>query len=738
MTILRLAMPTPLRRSFDYLPPQDINHDDLAQLQPGCRVLAPFGPRKLVGVLLSIETESEVATNKLKAAAAILDQQPALTTPMLQLCRWAANYYQHPIGDVISNALPVLMRKSQPLPEQTDTYWQLTTEGKGLPEGALKRAPKQAKLLALLQQHGGLNSDDLAHHELSRSHVRSLIEKGLAESVERRRQTALSDDKATEQALALNNQQQAALDAIDLDAGYRCALLEGITGSGKTEVYLQLIERCLQQGKQALVLIPEIGLTPQTLARFRRRFNCPIAILHSALSDRERLTAWQNAQAGQAKIVIGTRSAVFTPMPDLGLIIIDEEHDSSFKQQDGFRYSARDVAIKRAFDQQCPIILGSATPSLETLHNAITGRYLHLMMTERATGASTPAFETIDIRNMAMQDGFSPPLIAAIDHEINAGNQVLVFINRRGFAPVMICHDCGFNAQCPQCDARLTVHFGRRQLRCHHCEGQWPLPNNCPECGSHQLDFRGSGTERSEQALQQLFVDTPVIRIDRDTTSRKNAMQELVDEVHRGEPCILVGTQMLAKGHHFPDVTLVAILDADGGLFCADFRGPEKMGQLLVQVAGRAGREAKPGRVLIQTHQPDHPLIQSLTQDSYQQYARQLLQEREQTGLPPYGYLTLLRAEHKQLEIAEQLLRDIRRQSEANHQGSNNQTVQCFGPLPAPMTKKAGQYRAQLLLQATDRRALNQRLQAICHFADHHPYGKKVRWTIDVDPSDMF
>ena len=738
MTILRLAMPTPLRRSFDYLPPVDNSTVDIAKLQPGCRVLAPFGPRKLVGVLLSIETESDIATNKLKAATAILDQQPSLAAPILQLCRWAANYYQHPIGDVLSNALPVLMRKSQPLPEQTDTYWRLTTEGKGLPEGALKRAPKQAKLLALLQQHRQLNGDDLTHHELSRSHVRSLIDKGLAESFQRQRQTAPTGKQTTEQPLALNHQQQAALDAINIDDGFQCALLEGITGSGKTEVYLQLIEQCLQLGKQALVLIPEIGLTPQTLARFRRRFNCPIAILHSALNDRERLIAWQNAQSGQAQIVIGTRSAVFTPMPQLGAIIIDEEHDSSFKQQDGFRYSARDIAIKRAFDQQCPIVLGSATPSLETLHNALTGRYRHLEMTTRATGASAPAFETIDIRNSAMQDGFSSPLITAIDQEVSAGNQVLVFINRRGFAPVMICHSCGFNAQCPQCDARLTVHFGRRQLRCHHCEGQWPLPSHCPDCNSHELDFRGSGTERSEQALQQLFIDTPVIRIDRDTTSRKNAMQALVDEVHRGEPCILVGTQMLAKGHHFPDVTLVAILDADGGLFCADFRGPEKMGQLLVQVAGRAGREAKPGRVLIQTHQPDHPLIQSLTQNSYQQYARQLLLEREQSGLPPFGYLTLLRAEHKQLETAEQLLADIRRQSEAANVGDSDNTVQCFGPLPAPMTKKAGQYRAQLLLQATDRRALNRRLQAICHFADNHPFGKKVRWSIDVDPSDMF
>ena len=480
-----------------------------------------------------------------------------------------------------------------------------------------------------------------------------------------------------------------------------------------------------------MVLIPEIGLTPQTLSRFQNRFNCPIVTLHSGLTDRERLLAWQHAQSGEAGIILGTRSAIFTAIANLGLIIIDEEHDSSFKQQDGFRYSARDIGIKRAADEQCPIVLGSATPSLETLNNALQGRYRHLQLKQRATGASAPTFELLDIRHAPMEDGFSPALISAIGNEIKRGNQVLVFINRRGFSPMLMCHDCGYVAQCHHCDARMTVHFQQRMLRCHHCGAQAPLPHHCPECNSTQLDFRGSGTERSEQALKRLFPSTDIKRIDRDTTSRKQAMQQMVAEVHEGQPCILVGTQMLAKGHHFPDVTLVAVLDADGGLFSADFRGPEKMGQLLVQVAGRAGREAKAGKVIIQTHQPEHPLITSLVNDSYHQYARAILSERQASGLPPFGHLALLRAEASNLEQAEALLQNLRDAAPPN-------SCQIFGPLPAPMTRKAGRFRAQLLVRSDQRKPLHQTLQQLCSLAEQHPLGNKVRWSIDVDPGDMF
>ncbi len=634
------------------------------------------------------------------------------------------------MGDALSNAIPTLLRKGESLLKTTQTCWRLSTEGKGLPEGALKRAAKQAQLLALLQQQDSIDSQALKLAGLSKTILKALIEKGLVESFEGEASAAINP-QANEKPLALNPEQQIAVTAIGSSEGYQCSLLEGITGSGKTEVYLQLIAQCLQRGQQSLVLIPEIGLTPQTLSRFRRRFNCPISLLHSGLTDRERLLAWQSANRGEAGIIIGTRSAVFTPMPRPGLIIIDEEHDSSFKQQDGFRYSARDIAIKRAFDEQCPIVLGSATPCLETLNNALQGRYQHLQLNQRATGASAPTFELLDIRHAPMEDGFSPLLITAIGQEISKGNQVLVFINRRGFSPMLMCHDCGYVAQCNHCDARMTVHYQQRQLRCHHCESQMALPRSCPDCRSPQLDFRGVGTERSEHALRRLFPQTKILRIDRDTTSRKQAMEKLIDEVYQGDPCILVGTQMLAKGHHFPDVTLVAVLDADGGLFSTDFRGPEKMGQLLLQVAGRAGREAKPGKVMIQTHQPEHPLINSLVSSSYHQYARQLLVEREASGLPPFGYLAMVRAEANNLEQPEEFLRELRRF------GEGQQQVQIFGPLPAPMAKRAGRYRAQLLLQSTQRKYLHRSLQQLSQQGDQLPLGKKVRWSIDVDPGDM-
>ncbi|MGK0441891.1 MAG: primosomal protein N' (replication factor Y), partial [Pseudohongiellaceae bacterium] len=660
MHYLRLALPTPLRRSFDYLPPEGLSEQAIENLEPGCRIVVPFGPRQLIGILLEISQDTDVPAAKLKSALKIFDSKAIISSDIIKLCQWASSYYQHAIGEVLSHALPVLLRKQEDIPQQMQTRWRLTTEGKGLPEGALKRAPKQAAALDLLQYGDldlGISIEDLTAAELNRSHIKTLVDKGLAHSFETQIQPSANPHQP-ETPPTLNPQQALAVNSISQH--YQCSLLEGITGSGKTEVYLRLIAQCLERGQQALVLIPEIGLTPQTLARFQRRFNTQVAMMHSGRTDRERALAWQQGRSGQARIIIGTRSAIFAELPDLGLIIIDEEHDSSFKQQDGFRYSARDIGIKRAFDANTPIVLGSATPSLETLHNAQQGRYQHLKLDQRATGASLPPLQLIDTRNSALQNGFSHETLTAIHEALNQNNQILVFINRRGFAPTLMCNQCGHIAQCKNCDARLTVHYKQRALRCHHCESQWPLPRQCPDCHSQDIDFKGMGTERSEQTLQQLFPNTDVIRIDRDTTSRKNAMQDMVDEVHKGEPCILVGTQMLAKGHHFPDVTLVVVLDIDGGLFSADFRGPEKMGQLLIQVAGRAGRESKPGRVLVQTLQPEHPFLLSLVNSSYNLFAQQLLREREVLGLPPYGHLAIFRAEHHNLNEAEQLLKDLR------------------------------------------------------------------------------
>lgn len=733
MPFLSIAIPVPLRRSFDYLPPDTLSAEETKALTAGIRVSVPFAGRKLTGVLLAVKDESKVPASQLKTVTAILDHEAVLSPELLALGQWAANYYQHPIGDVLANTLPILLRKGESLIKQTETHWRLSTEGKGLPIDALKRAKKQAELLKLIQQQGSVGPADLNRHAISRQTAKALLDKQLLETFDAEPPAAAdSDQSARENPLTLNSEQQLAVDTINGHQGYGSFLLEGITGSGKTEVYLQLIAGCLQRGQQALVLIPEIGLTPQTLSRFQRRFNCPIALLNSALTDRERLLSWQSARSGEAGIVIGTRSAIFTQLPNLGLIIIDEEHDSSFKQQDGFRYSARDIGIKRAFEQNCPILLGSATPSLETLNNALQGRYQHLQLRQRATGAAAPEFQLLDVRHAPMEEGFSHVLLNAIEEQLKLGNQILVFINRRGFSPLLMCHDCGYRAQCHDCDATLTVHYQQRLLRCHHCESQRQLPRVCPDCKSSQLDFRGTGTERSERALKQYFPHTPVIRIDRDTTSRKTAMQDLLEDINRGEPGILVGTQMLAKGHHFADVTLVAVLDADGGLFSADFRGAEKMGQLLVQVAGRAGRESKPGKVIIQTHNPDSPLMISLVTNSYNQFARERLAERQQQGLPPYGHLAILRAEADNLEQPEQFLRDLR-QAVPPVAGAT-----LYGPLPAPMTRRAGRFRAQLLLQSSQRAALHHCLQQLAVQGEQHPMGRRIRWSIDVDPTEVF
>jgi primosomal protein N' (replication factor Y) len=726
MLILRLAIPAPLRRCFDYLPPEGMTKADIQALQPGCRVKVKFGNRDTLGVLIEVADHSDWAIEQLKPAVAVLDSQSPLPQATIDLCHWAANYYQHPIGDVFSHALPVLLRKGEALLSQQ--RWRLSTNGKGLPAGALSRAPKQAACLALLQQQD-IDVEQLKAAGLARSHLNQLLDKGLAESYQAEL-TAPVSEQHVETPLPLNSEQQAAVDRVLGRTGFHSYLLDGITGSGKTEVYLQLIQHYLDQGQQVLVLVPEIGLTPQTEARFRRRFNCHISLLHSGLTDRERLQAWQLAGNGSTGIVIGTRSAIFTPLPKLGLIVVDEEHDASLKQQDGFRYSARDIAVKRGFDQQCPVILGSATPALESLFNAQQGRYQHLQLTQRATGAPSPHFHLLDIRKAPLQEGFSPDLLRHIGQHIQQGNQVLVFINRRGFAPTVLCHDCGWVAKCSNCDARLTTHLQQKRLRCHHCEYQQGIPSHCPDCRGSQLHFQGVGTERSERFLQRQFPGTAIYRIDRDSTARKDSLSNILNKVHSGQPCILVGTQMLAKGHHFPDVTLVAMLDIDGGLFSADFRGPEKMGQLLTQVAGRAGRANKPGTVLIQSHQPDHPLLQLLLNSGYGAFAQQLLAERQPGAMPPFGFLAMLRADAKQLQQAEQFLHELRRQAPASG-------AQLLGPLPSPMTKRAGRYRAQLLIHSAQRKQLHQTVSQLLSLAEQHPLGKRLQWSIDIDPLEM-
>ena len=736
-TILRLALPSPLRRLFDYLAPQGVPH---AALQPGVRLRVPFGRREVVGVLVEVAQHSEVPADKLKPALQLLDRTPPLPAPLFKLCLWTAQYYQHSLGDTLSWALPVLLRQGEPAEVRQERYWH-ATEGVSADDPRLARAPRQREALrTLAQHHHGVPHGLLSKLQLNKDSLDLLLEKGLVR-VEVRRSTPLVRHGGwlAQPELPLNAEQRAAFNAVQSGMqGFGAYLLYGVTGSGKTEVYLQLIRHCLEAGKQALVLIPEINLGPQTVERFARRFNARIALLHSGVNDRERLDAWLAARDGEADIVIGTRSALFTPLKNPGLIIVDEEHDASYKQQEGLRYHARDLALVRARQEHLPIVLGSATPSLESLHNAHAGRYALLKLTQRAGGAQQPRFLRLDVKSLPLDAGISGPLQQAIRQTLEAGQQVLVFLNRRGFAPTLLCHDCGWISQCPRCDARMTLHQRHNELRCHHCGHVERPPRNCPEC--NQVDLRpvGAGTERAEERLALLFPQFPVLRIDRDSTSRKGAMDKLFATINKGEPCILVGTQMLAKGHHFPRVTLVAILDADGGLFSADFRASERMAQLTVQVAGRAGRAEEPGKVIIQSHLADHPLLVQLTEQGYPAFAEQALSERRGAGLPPFAHLALLRGEAHKPGQAEAFLDDACTYAEQLCAELKLNGIELLGPVPAPMERRAGRFRAQLLLQCSSRAPLHKLLAHWLPVLEAMPAGRAVRWSLDVDPIDLF
>jgi len=728
-TVLQIAVPTPLRRLFDYLP-----LPDQPLPPPGCRVTVKFGRQQLVGVVMghACASTSAVAIDKLKSIEAVIDTVPVLTEKLRELVSWSADYYQYAIGECITNALPVLLRKGSLIEPEQPQGWRLTTLGLGLADGALqKRAKRQAQIITHLQQHTFIATTQISALAFSESALRELRDKQLVEKF------ALpiipSEHLEAQAPLPLNAEQQHALDVIDGTTGqFRCHLLAGVTGSGKTEVYLQAITHCLKRGQQALVLIPEIGLTPQTLARFRARFTVEIAALHSSLTDHERARAWESARRGLARIIIGTRSAVFTPMLQPGLIIIDEEHDLSFKQQDGFRYSARDVAIKRASLESIPIVLGSATPSIETLFNAEYARYERLPLTQRAGDAASPEFTVINIRHQTLHDGLSETALQEIDNVLQRDEQALVFLNRRGYAPTLMCHDCGWIANCDHCDARFTVHLSPPKLHCHHCEHMAPYPRTCPQCKSREIEPLGIGTERTEQTLMNRFAQYPILRIDRDSVRGKHAMAQVIDRINEGGSAILLGTQMIAKGHHFPNVTLAVIVDVDHGFFSADFRGAERVGQLITQVAGRAGRAEKPGRVLLQTHYPEHPLLRTLILQGYDTFAKQILAERMQLALPPAGFLALIRAEASDAREAQQWLQRMRVLIDAMAL-----EITTIGPLPAPMQRRAGFHRLQLLLQCKQRKPLQQALTQACLWAEADKQGRKIRWSVDVDPQDM-
>jgi primosomal protein N' (replication factor Y) len=729
--ILRVAVPAPLYNSFDYLPPDDVLVESLL---PGVRVSVPFGRGNRCGVLLELLTDGNSAGRRLKQAHAILDQAPLFMKADLAFLIWAGRYYQHPVGEVIANALPVRLRKGEPAVSVKTMRWHLTDLGAQQKISSIKRAPKQAALLALLKESAnGLSKEQLAHLlDAFRAPLLAMQQKGWVEALEQ--ENPISSASGGQGAsYALNSDQKAAVDAVDLGR-FGAYLLDGVTGSGKTEVYLTLVHDVISKGQQALVLVPEIGLTPQLIRRFEARLGQGIAVLHSGLGAREREQAWHLARLGLATVVLGTRSALFTPLPQLGLIVVDEEHDLSYKQQDGFRYSARDLAVIRGQRSDCPVILGSATPSLETLHNAQSNRYQHLKLSNRAGEAQLAQMDLLDIRSVRLEAGLSPVLIEQIRRTLRAGNQALLFINRRGYAPIVTCHDCGWVAECRRCDARMTLHGSSNILWCHHCGSQRRLDPHCPECGADDLRSLGQGTERVEEVLSQLFPETGIVRIDRDTTRRKGSLDKLLEGIRKGKYSLLLGTQMLAKGHHFPDVTLVGILDVDQGLFGADYRAAERMAQQIVQVSGRAGRAEKPGRVLIQTRHPDHPMMQLLIRRGYDAFASEALAERQSAEFPPFSYQVLLRAEAPQESAPRVFLDEAHQQGVALAHGR----VEFWGPVPAPMERRAGRYRAHLLLQAHQRSDLQRLLAQWVGTLALLKSARRVRWSIDVDPQEMF
>jgi primosomal protein N' (replication factor Y) len=725
MVIIRVALPIPKRQLFDYL-------YDGQTLAAGVRVSVSFGPRKLIGVVWETSDKSEWDISKLKSIEAVLDDAPIFNPTLLKLCSWLAQYYKHPIGDVVQTAIPVALRKGESSLAKPIAYWTISDCGQSTDLSTLSRAPKQRALLEALKYEDLLKSK--AKSDFGAAAVKALTDKTLIESIEKApsKESTWQQDLVIQDKPVANVEQAIAISCIEakLDQ-YSCFLLDGITGSGKTEVYLQAIEQVLKQGKQVLILVPEIGLTPQTVHRFKYRFSIDVGILHSGLNNNERLQVWQQSANGQLGIIIGTRSAIFTPMLKPGLLIVDEEHDSSYKQQDGLRYHARDLAVMRAREEDIPLVLGSATPALETLNNALTGKYQHLKLNQRAGNALLATQHVFDIRQQQLKFGVAQGMLDRIGQHLQQGSQVMLFINRRGYAPALMCHQCGFVEHCKRCDKPFTVHKQLHKLQCHHCASVKSIPKHCQQCQSTDLVSMGVGTEQLEQGLANYFPQYSSIRIDSDSAKGKNKLDNMLSSINNNEHQLLIGTQILSKGHHFPNVTLVLILDVDGALFSADYRAAEHLAQLITQLAGRAGRSEKPGEMWLQTHDPGHPLLQDLINNGYAHFAQYTLLERQHANLPPYTFQALFKAQALSARDAFDFLQQIAQLFNALD------SVDCVGPIPALMEKRQGQYRMQLLLQSQQRSSLQKAIGQQIKQIETLNLANKIRWSLDIDPQDF-
>ena len=700
----------------------------------GGRVLVPFGSQKRVGIVVDLPASSDVAKEKLKPIIDVLDAESLFNSTTWDWLAWSANYYRAALGDVLFQALPVKLRNGESAVKNDRTFWRITDLGKqALESDDLKRAKKQIEALnLLLTQDLEKGNNEISSAIWSALKGKDYVEEIIVTTEQKSWQQALGDNPLVnlDNRFILNKQQALAFSQLLFQEGFNVWLLEGVTGSGKTEIYLQYIEEVLKKGKQVLVLVPEIGLTPQTVRRFQARFNVEIDVLHSNLNDTQRLNVWERARTGQSAIVIGTRSALFTQFSDLGLIILDEEHDGSFKQQDGWRYHARDLGIVLAQKLNIPILLGSATPSLESVNNVQNGKYHHLVLSKRAGNATALRQFVIDLKHQRIQNGLSEPLLKRMQEHLEKGNQVLLFLNRRGFAPVLLCHECGWIDECHHCEKPYTYHQHQRVLRCHHCGAQKTVPMQCGHCGSTHLVTTGLGTEQLEETLKARFPQYNIARIDRDSTARKGKLEGYLEDIQQGKSQILIGTQMLAKGHHFPNVTLVALVNVDNALFSLDFRAEERLAQLYVQVAGRSGRAEKQGEVVLQTHYPDHPLLTTLLEKGYQAFAEETLKLRHNMGLPPFSFQALFKAQCRHSEEAENALSQLA----SFFYEQKIEGLQVLGPIPAPFSKKAGQYRWQLLLQHASRKQLQ---AALSRYSPELIKSSQVRLILDVDPLDL-
>jgi primosomal protein N' (replication factor Y) len=726
VTYVSVAIPAPLYGTYDYAVDEQSAKYDLK----GKRALVRFGNRSVIGIITEQKSRPDFDPEKISSVQYLFDEPKVFDELLFQLIKWASTYYAHPIGECFSAALPPALKKPKLSPIYETTRWQRSDK----PYAGRKNAHRLIALLDIIEQSKhGIWEDTLKSMGFKTTSLKRLHKEGYLERHTEPMASSAMQVREDQIEYQLNEGQQKALKALQHKRGFNPCLLEGVTGSGKTEVYIALARNIVARGQQALVLVPEINLTPQTFRRFQSQLGMPVAVYHSGMSEKEKQITYALVHSGEARIVIGTRSAIFLPFETLGLIVVDEEHDASYKQMDGFKYSARDLAVKRAQLHECSVVLGSATPSGETLANALAGRFDWHKLDQRANSANLPKVSLEDMRALKKHEHFAPRTLQAIKSSLDAGDQVIIFQNRRGFAPSLMCFDCGWLCSCPSCDARLTVHMSPKHLHCHHCDYKSRLPDTCQNCNSGNLQPVGAGTERLEQTLNYYFPNTTCLRMDRDQIKSQGSLDKILEEIQSGAPAIIVGTQMLAKGHDFPNVTLVVVVDADGLFFSSDYRALERGAQQLLQVAGRTGRGEKPGRVIIQTRQPEQTLFEHICTHNYRAFLESELDTRKACYLPPFSKMLSIRAEAKTETQASETLSKIKESLDL----SSDSKIFAAGPMPAAITRKQNTYRYLLhIFCATpaDRAMIQQKI--LGSLSTITP-SRQVKLSIDVDPLEF-